>query len=74
MPLEFIRMHPFRDGNGRISRLLADVMAVQGGHATLDYSPWDADKPRYFAAIQAGMQGHYTPMEQLVLAALRQEG
>lgn len=70
--VEFILMHPFREGNGRISRLLADVMAVQGGHVTLDYGTWDADKPRYFAAIQAGMQRNYAPMEQLVLAALRQ--
>ena len=27
--VEFILVHPFREGNGRISRLLADVMATQ---------------------------------------------
>lgn len=27
--VELILIHPFREGNGRLSRLLADVMAVQ---------------------------------------------
>ena len=36
--VEFILIHPFREGNGRLSRLLADVMAVQAGHAPLDYT------------------------------------
>ena len=29
--VELILIHPFREGNGRLARLLADVMAVQGG-------------------------------------------
>lgn len=68
--VEFILIHPFREGNGRLSRLLADVMAVQAGHEPLDYSAWDADKPAYFGAIQAGMDRHYIPMQRLVEAAL----
>lgn len=28
--VELILIHPFREGNGRLSRLLADVIAVQG--------------------------------------------
>lgn len=52
--VELILIHPFREGNGRLARLLADVMAVQAGHEPLDYSAWDADKERYFAAIRAG--------------------
>ena len=40
--VEFILIHPFREGNGRLSRLLADEMAVQAGRDPLDYSPWDA--------------------------------
>ncbi|MDF3822936.1 Fic family protein [Leptospira sp. 96542] len=68
--VELILIHPFREGNGRLSRLLADVMAVQAGHGPLDYSAWDADKAAYFAAIQRGMSMDYAPMQRLVSAAL----
>ena len=68
--VEFILIHPFREGNGRLSRLLADVMVVQAGHEPLDYSAWDADKPVYFGAIHAGMAGDYAPMQRLVEVAL----
>lgn len=53
--VELILVHPFREGKGRLARLLADVMAVQAGRGPLDYSSWDADKSSYFAAIQRGM-------------------
>lgn len=68
--IEFILIHPFREGNGRLSRLLADVMVVQAGSDPLDYSAWDADKPTYFGAIHAGMAGNYAPMQRLVEAVL----
>lgn len=67
--VEFILIHPFREGNGRLSRLLADVMAMQAGHALLDYSPWDADKDRYISAIHAGFAGDYAPMRHCVQLA-----
>lgn len=67
--VELILIHPFRDGNGRLSRLLADVMAMQAGHAPLDYGPWDVDKPGYVAAIHAGHAGNYVPMQGLVARA-----
>ena len=68
--VELILIHPFREGNGRLSRLLADVMAVQAGREPLDYSCWDADKVTYFAAIQRGMSRDYAPMGELVSVAL----
>ncbi len=68
--VEFILIHPFREGNGRLSRLLADVMAVQAGRDPLDYSSWDADRHSYFAAIQLGMNEDYEPMKRLVATAL----
>ena len=69
--VEFILIHPFREGNGRLSRLLADVMAVQAEHEPLDYSGWDADKPAYFGAIQQGLLGNYEPMKRLAAGALK---
>lgn len=71
--VEFILIHPFREGNGRLSRLLADVMALQGGRDPLDYSAWDANKETYFGAIRRGLMGDYLPMERLVAQALVQE-
>lgn len=68
--VEFILMHPFREGNGRISRLLADVMAVQAGREPLDYSPWEQNKARYVSAIQKGMDCDYEPMKYWVSQAL----
>lgn len=69
--VEFILIHPFREGNGRLSRLLADVMAVQADREPLDYSSWDEDKPAYFGAIQQGLAGNYEPMKRLAAEALR---
>jgi len=68
--VEFILIHPFREGNGRLSRVLADVMAVQAGRSPLDYSAWEADKPRYFAAIQRGLLRDYSEMTRLTALAL----
>lgn len=67
--VEFILIHPFREGNGRLSRLLADVMAMQAGHVPLDYSQWDRDKAGYIAAIHAGLAGDYAPMQGYVARA-----
>lgn len=68
--VELILIHPFREGNGRLSRLLADVMAVQSGHDPLDYSTWDMEKDQYIEAIHAGHAGNYAPMQGCVKAAL----
>jgi len=70
--IEFILIHPFREGNGRLSRLLADVMAVQAGFQPLDYSSWDENKNEYFAAIQQGVNMNYEPMKEWVGRALEE--
>ena len=64
--VEFILIHPFREGNGRMSRLLCDAQSVLAGKSLLDYSLWDKHKIFYFKAIQAGITGNYKPMTQLV--------
>lgn len=72
--VELILIHPFREGNGRLARLLAGVMALQAGWPEPDFSSWDADKDKYFLSIQAGISGDYQPMKALVRQALRDGG
>ena len=72
--VEFILIHPFREGNGRISRLLLDVMAVRAGFEPLDYQLWEEHRDFYFKAIQAGVSGEYQHLERLVEDVLSQQG
>ena len=64
--VEFILIHPFREGNGLIARLLLDVIADKTGFALLNYDLWDENKAFYFKAIQAGVAGDYQHMERLI--------
>ena len=64
--VELILIHPFRDGNGRISRFLADVMMAQAEQPPLDYTSWDENRYDYFAAIQRGLDRDYEPMKAWV--------
>lgn len=50
---ETVRIHPFTDGNGRTTRLLADlVFAAVQDPTELQYD-WELDKQRYIALLQA---------------------
>lgn len=69
--VELILVHPFREGNGRISRLLADAMAYQAGLGLLDYDDWRNNKDAYIQAIHAGLAGDYAPMVERVRRAAR---
>jgi len=71
--VEFILIHPFREGNGRISRLLADVMAAQAGEGPLDYSSWESNRNDYILAVQEGLARNYEPMKSWVECALEGE-
>lgn len=68
--VELILIHPFRDGNGRLARLLADVMVAQAGRPPLDYTAWDRNRDAYFAAIAQGLDRDYAPMMQQVARAM----
>ncbi|HBR1847235.1 TPA: Fic family protein [Klebsiella quasipneumoniae subsp. quasipneumoniae] len=71
--VELILIHPFREGNGRLSRLLADVMAVQAGYKPLNYQSWEQNKTQYISAIHAGLTLDYRPMKHWVSMALRRD-
>jgi cell filamentation protein len=61
--VEFIIIHPCRDGNGRLGRLLTTVMALQAGMPPLDFELIEMGKDRYIEAIHAGHAGNYEPMK-----------
>jgi cell filamentation protein len=64
--VEFVLIHPFRDGNGRLARVLSTLMALQAGLPLLDFSLMaGTGKTTYIAAIQAGLDKRYVPMESL---------
>jgi len=63
---ELILIHPFREGNGRISRLLATLMALQADLPPLDFSDFaGARQEEYFAAGRYGLDQDYAPMEKV---------
>jgi cell filamentation protein, protein adenylyltransferase len=64
--VELILIHPFREGNGRLSRLLANIMALQAGWPELDFSLLDTNKDYYFKSIQAGVTGNFEPLKRLM--------
>ena len=54
------------EGNGRIARLLTVLMGLQAGLPPLDFSVFQGLKrEEYFAAVQAGMDRDYKPMEKI---------
>jgi cell filamentation protein len=69
---ELVLIHPFREGNGRLSRLLTTLMALQAGLPLLDFSGIAGKtKQAYFLAVQAGMGRDYEPMKGIFRAVLR---
>jgi len=64
--VELVLIHPFREGNGRCSRLLASIMALQAGLPVLDFTIISHSKKQdYFMAVQSGIDRNYEPMQQL---------
>lgn len=66
---EFIIIHPFREGNGRLSRLIATIMGLQAGYPPLNFSSID-DKntithSEYIAAIHKGLDKDYDSMQNI---------
>ena len=68
--IEFIIIHPFREGNGRVARLIANLMALQADKQFLNYAPIDRTiNPkgfeRYISAIHQGHCGNYKMMKDI---------
>jgi len=69
---ELMLIHPFREGNGRVGRVLAILMALQAGVPPLDFGSITGRKRQeYFAAVRAGMDRDYEPMEKIFSDVIR---
>lgn len=64
--VELVLIHPFREGNGRLARMLSILMGLQAGLPSLDFGNIKGKKKKeYFSAVQAGMDRNYEPMERI---------
>lgn len=61
--IELILIHPFREGNGRLGRLLINLMALQAGFNWLDFSLMNYSE--YIAAIHQGIDRNYQVMAEI---------
>ena len=70
--VELVLIHPFREGNGRVARLLTILMALQAGLPPLDFTGIVGKrKKNYIVAVQVGMGRIYTPMEKIFESVIR---
>ena len=64
--VELVLIHPFREGNGRVARILSTLMASQAGLPMLSFKDISGRKRKeYFAAINSGLGRDYRLMERL---------
>lgn len=64
--VELVLIHPFREGNGRLARMLSILMGLQAGLTSLDFGGIKGKKKQeYFLAVRAGMARNYAPMEKI---------
>ena len=64
--VELVLIHPFREGNGRVARILSTLMAFQAGLPMLNFKDITGGKRKhYFVAINSGMNRDYRLMEKL---------
>lgn len=69
---ELVLIHPFREGNGRVARLLSVLMALQAGMPPLDFSSIKGKKRReYFSAIQIGLDHDYSLIGNFFKSVIR---
>lgn len=53
----FLEIHPFKDGNGRLSRVLTTLLLLQAGYAYVPYSSLES-------IVEQNKQGYYLALRQ----------
>lgn len=66
---EFLAIHPFTDGNGRLSRALTNLLLLQSGHEYVPYVSLEEiieeKKDAYYAALRQTQKHHKTENENI---------
>lgn len=64
---EFIRIHPFNNGNGRTGRILMNVVAMKLGYRPLVlYSREGKSRRVYIDSMKAADRGNFEPLRTLI--------
>jgi cell filamentation protein len=64
---EFIKIHPFNNGNGRTGRILMNLTAMKLGYQPLElYYREGESRKMYIDAMKAGDKGDYSTLASLI--------
>ncbi len=66
---EFLAIHPFQDGNGRLSRVLTNLMLLQSGYRYVSYVSLEEiieeRQSEYYLALRQTQKNHKTAKESI---------
>lgn len=64
---ELLFIHPFREGNGRAARILANLMAYKQGYKSLNFGKLTGKEyEKYVIAVQQAANMNYKAMEEVI--------
>jgi Fic family protein len=68
--VQFLQIHPFQDGNGRLSRIFTNLLMLQAGYAYMPYASHEKiiedNKPEYYLALRESQKTFKTDGETIV--------
>jgi len=68
--VQFLQIHPFQDGNGRLSRILTNHLMLQAGYAFMPYISHEKivedNKPEYYLSLRQSQKTLQTDQETIV--------
>lgn len=67
---EFLFIHPFREGNGRLSRLVCDIILAKNGFPMIGLNLKNGDK--YIEKVHQGYDCNYEPMKELLKSKIEE--
>ena len=68
---DFLFIHPFREGNGRISRLICDIILAKNAFPMIGLKLKKEDN--YIQKVHSGYECNYEPMKELLKMKIEEE-